>query len=348
MRALTFTRPRSAMGWARVGRVPGALVLCAGLATACASERSARDDSTAEPSATASASPAAPSVVASTSWVGALAKAAGAANVTVIAPASVQHPPDYDPKPSDLAAVADADYVLYAEFDGFAQRLKEAAGGNGELVPVELENTPGKIHAEVTRLGERFGTTPAASAWLTIFDAEYTRLSGEIRSALPSPAPTAVAQLFMAYWATDFAGLQLVGTYGPAPMTAGQLSDLTGRSPQVDVANSHLPQGNSGISGTREVALANYPSADLDLLGVFRSNAEKLRVALQGATPGPSAAPSIAPAGVDSNHGTSVHEPASGSPDGGAGSPPTDHGANSSGHESSSADHTGTATTGQD
>ncbi|MBE1490780.1 hypothetical protein [Plantactinospora soyae] len=46
-------------------------------------------------------------MVASTSWVGALAKAAGATDIIVVAPGNAQHPPDYDPKPSALAAVTD-------------------------------------------------------------------------------------------------------------------------------------------------------------------------------------------------------------------------------------------------
>ncbi|MGE3328299.1 MAG: ABC transporter substrate-binding protein, partial [Acidimicrobiia bacterium] len=59
-------------------------------------------------------------VVASTTWTGAYAKLAGATDIDVIAPTSVLHPPDYDPKPSDLVAAADADIVVYAEFEGFA------------------------------------------------------------------------------------------------------------------------------------------------------------------------------------------------------------------------------------
>lgn len=70
-----------------------------------------------------------PRVVASTNWVAAFARAAGALDVTVIAPASVQHPPDYDPRPSDLAAIARADWVLLAGYEGFAKRMEEALGG---------------------------------------------------------------------------------------------------------------------------------------------------------------------------------------------------------------------------
>lgn len=219
-----------------------------------------------------------PKVVASTTWVGALARAAGAGDVAVIAPANLQHPPDYDPKPSDLAAVAGADYILYADFDGFAGKLKDAAGGHGTLVSVQLENTPKSIHTEVLRLAETFHTGPAATAWLANFDRVYAQLSAEVKRAAGKPRP-AVSQAFMAYWA-DFAGLTVVGTYGPQPVTPSQLAELSAKKPAVVLANAHLPGTNPEIEGARRVDLINYPGSDLDLLGVFRINAARLVAAL--------------------------------------------------------------------
>ncbi|MBO4161300.1 metal ABC transporter solute-binding protein, Zn/Mn family [Micromonospora antibiotica] len=238
--------------------------------------------STDDPAPASSATPVAkgPKVVASTSWVGALAKAAGATDITVVAPANVQHPPDYDPKPSDLAAVAGADYILYAEFDGFAARLKDAAGSAGKLVTVQLENTPGKITSEVSRLAGLFGTGDAATTWNSAFTTEYAKLSAQAKAALPNPAPTAVSHLFMAYWG-DFAGISVVGTYGPQPVTPSQLAELTAKKPTLVLANAHLPGANPDIPGATRVDVVNYPGTDLDLLGVFKTNTERLTAALK-------------------------------------------------------------------
>jgi zinc transport system substrate-binding protein len=237
------------------------------------------DDTTPTGTASSGAAATGPKVVASTSWVGALAKAAGVTDITVIAPASVQHPPDYDPKPSDLVSVAGADYVLFAEFDGFAAKIKEAAGGSGKLVPVELENTPTKITSEVNRLAAMFGTQDAAKTWLSTFDTEYAKLSGEVKAKLPNPAPTAVSHLFMAYWG-DFAGISVTGTYGPQPVTPSQLQELTAKKPALVLANAHLAGANPDIEGAKRVDIVNYPKDDLDLLGVFRANAAALTAAL--------------------------------------------------------------------
>lgn len=221
-----------------------------------------------------------PRVVASTSWVGAFASAAGASDVQLIAPADLQHPPDYDPRPSDLAAVADADFVLYTEFDGFAQRLREATGSEAELVPVALENSPAGVRAEVTRLGELFGTEEAAQEYLDGFDAEYARLSEEVQMSLPDPPPRVVSNVFFTPW-VEFAGVELVGAYGPQPPDPSQIVELNGESPELVFENAHIPVGEPLVeSGATEIELINFPGEDLDLLGVFRENARRIEGAL--------------------------------------------------------------------
>jgi zinc transport system substrate-binding protein len=192
----------------------------------------------------------------------------------------VPHAPDYDPKPSDLAKIATADYVLYAPFDSFAPRLKEAAGGQAKVVELNLENTPKNIRAEVTRLGQLFGTAAQATQWLATFDRRYAELSAQVKAAEPEPAPDAVAQVFMAYWG-EFAGLPVTGTYGPEPVTPGQLAQLTALRPSLVLANAHLPS-NPAIPHASTVELINYPGADLNLLGVFEENSRRLTAAVQG------------------------------------------------------------------
>ncbi|MGH8934399.1 MAG: hypothetical protein ACRDZO_28130 [Egibacteraceae bacterium] len=74
--------------------------------------------------------------------------------------------------------------MLYAGFEAF---VREAAGSRARLVEVQTENSPAVIRREVTRLGELFGTEQAAAGWLAGFDAEYERLSGEVKAALARP-----------------------------------------------------------------------------------------------------------------------------------------------------------------
>ncbi|MFF9011995.1 metal ABC transporter solute-binding protein, Zn/Mn family [Streptomyces sp. NPDC014870] len=227
-----------------------------------------------------------PVVVVTTTWEGAFAKAAGAEDITVIVPPSTHHAPDYDPKPSDLAAVAKADFVLYAPFEPYAAKIKEAAGSKAELVEVGLDNDADKVRSEVTRLGKLFGTEQAATAWKTGFDAEYTKLSGELKAAWPGgKSPNVVAQVFTA-WAAKLAGATTVGTYGPEAVTPGQLAELSKKKPALVLDNAHMSTGTVlPDSGATQVKIANYPGEDLDLLAVHRAAAAELKKAMGAATP---------------------------------------------------------------
>ncbi|WP_233608740.1 metal ABC transporter substrate-binding protein [Nocardia stercoris] len=224
-----------------------------------------------------------PRVVAASSWEAAFAKAAGASDVTVIVPASIKHAPDYDPKPSDLAEVAHADYVLYAQFEGFAGKIKDAAGSHAKLVEVNLDNAKDTMESEVRRLGDTFGTRPAADAWITGFETEYSRLSGDIKAAWQGGQPPKVVQQTFLDFAAQMSGAQVLGTYGPAPVTPGQVADLSAKNPQFVFDNEQMSTGPVlPGSAAKQIALTNYPSQDQDLLSVYRDTATKITAALRG------------------------------------------------------------------
>ncbi|WP_436762356.1 metal ABC transporter solute-binding protein, Zn/Mn family [Streptosporangium sp. V21-05] len=219
-------------------------------------------------------------VVAASTWEAGFAKAAGATDITVIVPPGVHHAADYDPKPSDLAKVAQADVVLYAAFEGFAGKLKEAAGSEAKLIEVSLDNAPDKVKAEVRRLGGEFGTAQAAEAWTTAFDTEYTALKEKVTAATGGTAPVIVSQAFVA-WAADLTGARPAGVFGPQPPTAGQISELAAKKPQLVLDNSAMPGGDA-LSGVRSkrVVIDNFPDQGLDLIAVYRANADALTAAL--------------------------------------------------------------------
>ncbi|MEU6756541.1 zinc ABC transporter substrate-binding protein [Streptomyces sp. NPDC046685] len=270
-------------------RIPSLLALSTAgivLLTGCGdSDSTGKADASSSPAAGASASASAdaaekPTVVVTTTWEGAFAKAAGAEDITVIVPQSVHHAPDYDPKPSDLAAVAKADFVLYAPFEPYAAKIKEAAGSKAKLVEVNLDNDPDKVKAEVDKLAGMFGTKDAATAWKTGFDTEYTKLNKEVQAAWPGgKAPAVVSQVFTV-WAAKLAGATPVGTYGPEAVTPAQLAELSAKKPALVLDNAHMSTGTVlPDSGANQVKIVNYPGDDLDLLAVYRNAAAELKKA---------------------------------------------------------------------
>ncbi|MEU9234184.1 metal ABC transporter solute-binding protein, Zn/Mn family [Streptomyces subrutilus] len=259
-------------------RIPHLLALSAALAlaTGCG-------DDGATPSADGAPPPGKgkPVVVATTTWEGAFARAAGAEDVKVIVPQSVHHAPDYDPKPSDLAAVAKADFVLYAPFEPYAAKIKEAAGSKAKLVEVSLDNDPDKAKAEVDRLAALFGTPDAAARWKSGFDTEYGALNKDLQAAWPGGrSPSVVAQVFTA-WSAKLAGATTVGTYGPEAVTPAQLARLSAGKPSLVLDNAHMSTGTVlPDSGAKQVGIVNYPGEDLDLLPVYRNAAAELKKAM--------------------------------------------------------------------
>lgn len=222
-----------------------------------------------------------PVVVATTTWQGAFASAAGIEEVTVIVPQSVHHAPDYDPKPSDLAAIAEADFVLYAPFEPYAEQIKDAAGSDAELVEVDLNNDPEVVTAEIARLGALFGTEQTAEQWNETFESEIAELNSAIENSWPGEeSPRVVAQVFTG-WAAKLAGATTVGTYGPESVTPAQLAELSAEEPDLVLDNAHMSTGEV-LPGTDAVQIdvVNYPGDDLDLLTVYRDVAEQLREAL--------------------------------------------------------------------
>ncbi|GAA2980204.1 metal ABC transporter substrate-binding protein [Actinokineospora diospyrosa] len=213
-------------------------------------------------------------VVAATAWEGALAKAAGAGEVKVIVPASVVHAADYEPKPSDLVAVSEADVVLYAEFEGFAGKLKEAAGGDARVEAVVLDNKPDVVRSEVRKLAALLDTKQAAEEWIAKFDRKISELSVRSKGKV-------VSQAFVTYMA-EITGLEVVGTFGPQPITPAQVADLAAKEPALVLDNAHMPTSGGVLpdTGAKQVEIVNYPGADLDLLSVYTTNADRITAAL--------------------------------------------------------------------
>ena len=258
----------------------------------------------------------APKIVASTSWVGAFAKAAGATDITVIAPSTVQHPPDYDPKPSDLVSIAKADYIMIAGYEGFAKRMQEAVGGDAKkIITVNTENSPEAIRKEVTRLAELLKTQDKAKGWLDNFDKEYAKLSDALKAKANAAKPTIVSQVFVTPWLM-FSGLQSAGCYGPAALTPAQLKTLADIKPTIVFENAHMGGGDPVVEATKakKVMLINFPSDNLDLLDVFKANSQRIGEALNTAPASSSVAghshdpaPGCAPAAATDDHAAMGH-----------------------------------------
>jgi zinc transport system substrate-binding protein/iron/zinc/copper transport system substrate-binding protein len=224
-----------------------------------------------------------PAIVVSTSWVAAIADAAGLENVKILAPVDLQHPPEYELKPSDLQAVSQARVIVYAGWEMFAKKLAETAdGANISVIKVNTTNDPDVLAGEAQKLAEQFGTVAAFEKWRDNFKVETTDLRAKVLAAWPDKR--AVVQRMQTPF-VKWLGFEIIGEYGPAEPSPQVILGLVNMKPALVVDNYHGPSGMpvSEAAKVPYAELINFPGrgGTKTLNDVFRYNADVLIKAAQ-------------------------------------------------------------------
>lgn len=228
----------------------------------------------------------APSVVASTSWTGAFARAAGAGNVTVIAPLDLKHPPEYEIKPSDLEKVRGAKLVVFAGYEKFAQKLTETAGSEKVTsLKVLTENNPDNIKKQAKLIADALGTAAAWEKWSKEFDAVAAQYKADVQKAYPNRKALVHK---MQRPGVEWLGWEIVGEFGPAEPSPTVVADLAKTGAFIVIDNYHNPVGQAIAESAKAkyVQLINFPGKDgtMSIEDVYRYNARVLLGAV-GQTP---------------------------------------------------------------
>jgi hypothetical protein len=219
-----------------------------------------------------------PLVLASTSWIGAMAAAAGAENVRVLAPLDLRHPPEYELKPSDLAAASKADVIIYAGWEQFAQKLADTAGSAGiKTITVMTSNDPAEFKEESAKIAQALGTEAKLEEWWSGFLPFAEELRERVLAAYPDRrAVVNRMQIPYAAWM----GFEIVGEFGPAEPSPAVILELARLRPVLVFDNYHGPSGQpiAESTGAAYVEALNFPGKDgtLSIEDVFRYNADLL------------------------------------------------------------------------
>lgn len=216
----------------------------------------------------------APRVLVSTSWTAAIARAAGLTDIVVLAPIEMQHPPEYALQPSDLVSVYEADVVIYAGYEAFASRLIEAVDNEHAIVvQVVTQNAPTALDEAVRKVAEAVGTVPEYERWREAFQSDFATLRERLQPH--AEGQRAFVHAMMRPQA-EALGFEIVGGFGPGPVTPGDLAAVREQEPDLIIDNAHSPigQGLAEASGARRVAFINFPGQDgtESLLDVVRRN----------------------------------------------------------------------------
>lgn len=203
-----------------------------------------------------------PKVVASTSWTAAFARAAGAGEIVMIAPLELRHPPEYELKPSDLAAVSGARFLVHSGYERFAKRLAETAGAEGlQVLQVYTDNLPSKFKEEARKLAVAFGTLPAYERWEASFDEQTQAMQARVAAAFPDKR-VAVHKYLKTY--AEWLGFEPVATFGPGEASPALLLEIAKAKPALIIDNYHNPSGKAvqEALGVPLVELINFPGKD--------------------------------------------------------------------------------------
>lgn len=217
-------------------------------------------------------------VVASTSWTGAIAAAAGADEVRVLAPLELKHPPEYDYRPSDLAKLNEATAFVYAGYEPFAKKLLEASGfPKAKTFTVMTMNEPGNLKRQAAILAEKFGSEAKAAEW----EAKFDQLTADILKRAEQKKVSDIKVLVQQHQEpfVKWLGYNIVGVFGAEELSPAKVMEYSKLGPAAIIDNSHNPQGKPIVEVTKGnyVELINFPSPKAPtLIELFAENAGRL------------------------------------------------------------------------
>ena len=231
---------------------------------------------------------AAPSVVATTPWTAAFAMAAGVdpGDIHVIAPYELQHPPEYELRATDIALIEDADFMIFAGYEAMVARMRTAIDGDTPvLIQIQTDHSMATIEASVMRIAEAVGIVSVARQNI----ARIESFLADWRASIPAASRElrVIAHAFQRAILGEL-GIPVVGTFGPGPLQARQIGELTDAGPDLIVDVWHNPAAGplrETLPAAEFVALINFPGRDgtRTLIDVLRHKRAELDRALAAA-----------------------------------------------------------------
>jgi zinc transport system substrate-binding protein len=217
-------------------------------------------------------------VVASTSWTGAIAEAAGADEVRILAPLELKHPPEYDYRPSDIAKLKEATAFVYAGYEPFAKKLLAASEfPKTKTFTAVTTNEPTILKQQARILAEKFSTQTKEAQWENHFDQVTAAIQKRAEGKKVAQIKVLVQQHQQPF--VKWLGYDIVGVFGAEEMSPAKVMEYAKLGPEWVIDNFHNPQGKPIVEVTKckYVELINFPSAKAPtLIDLFKENAGRM------------------------------------------------------------------------
>lgn len=177
-------------------------------------------------------------VAASTSWTAAFADLAGIDEVTVIAPANLRHPPEYEVTVGDIQVIMNAKYFVYAGFERMMKTLGENTG-SAQMLKVRCDNSIATVTKTVEQLSDVFGTKEKAQKRLQFYVSEIENGKNQVQQKGLEGARV-YCNVNQIYLAKDL-GFEIADTFGPGPVTSEQIAKAKNGEYAFIIDNVHNP-----------------------------------------------------------------------------------------------------------
>ena len=201
-------------------------------------------------------------IVASTSWAAAFADIAGADEVVSIAPVDLRHPPEYEITVSDVQKIAESDVFIYAGFERMMKTLGTKVENKGSSVQVTLDNSLATVKESTLKIAQVLGTEEIQKVRF----AEYEKL---VKDGLKKcnkkklNKKKVLCNKNQTYLAKEL-GLEIVGVFGPGPVSAEELLEAKKAGYDLIIDNIHNPTGKPVteiLPKAKYVVWRNFPIA---------------------------------------------------------------------------------------
>lgn len=217
-------------------------------------------------------------IVASTSWTAYMAEAAGAKNVTILAPVELRHPPEYDFKPSDVQALIEADWIIMAGYEPFMNKMIEANNIPTEkIIQVRTTNTYENMVEQTRIIAEKLGTQAEQRNWEEQFSKTINEILAKAKEKGVENIRVLVHQHHQAFIRS--LGYNVLEVFSADDLSPAKIGELASLGPDLIVDNYHNPQGKTiaEIIDVPRIELKNFPGPEHDnLIQLFIDNAKKL------------------------------------------------------------------------
>ena len=202
-------------------------------------------------------------VVATTQWTAAFCRAAGLEDIRVLAPASLQHPADYELKPSDIPALMEADLIVFGGYEAMMGRIRSnVAGTETQMLQIVTAYAPPVMEKSIRDIATIAGSEGKAEENILIIREAFA----EARR-LASKAGLAGKSAVVHKWQVPFArgaGLNVVKEFGPAPPGPRLIAEAAGTDAVLVIDNRHNPVSapiREVLPDSYTIELINFPGA---------------------------------------------------------------------------------------